>query len=69
MERIWEAIDATLEVPSGAAYGRGMPFFKLAYVEVLREGMRAHRATFQTYPPKRVMSLRAPGSGAAPPTA
>ena len=32
---------------------------KLAYLEVLREGMRAHLASFQTYPPKRVMGLRA----------
>ena len=32
---------------------------KLAYLEVLREGMRAHLATFQVYPPKRVMGLRA----------
>ncbi len=40
---------------------------KLAYVEVLREGMRAHLATFQAYPPKRVMGLRAPAPGAPPP--
>jgi len=42
---------------------------KLAYVEVLREGMRAHLATFQAYPPKRVMGLRAPAPSGAPPTA
>ena len=36
---------------------------KLAYIEVLREGMRAHLATFQAYPPKRVMGLRAPAPG------
>jgi arylsulfatase len=35
---------------------------KLAYLEVLREGMRAHLGTFRTYPPKRVMGLAA-GSG------
>jgi hypothetical protein len=34
---------------------------KLAYLEVLREGMRAHLATFHAYPPKRVMGLRAGG--------
>jgi arylsulfatase len=34
---------------------------KLAYLEVLREGMRAHLATFQAYPPKRVTGLRASG--------
>jgi hypothetical protein len=32
---------------------------KLAYLEVLREGMRDHLATFQAYPPKRVMGLGA----------
>jgi len=32
---------------------------KLAYLEVLREGMRAHLATFKTHPPKRVMGLKA----------
>ncbi len=42
---------------------------KLAYLEVLREGMRAHLATFQAYPPKRVMGLRAPAAGAAKPPA
>jgi arylsulfatase len=42
---------------------------KLAYVDVLREGMRAHLATIQAYPPKRVMGLRAPAPGAAPPPA
>jgi hypothetical protein len=26
---------------------------------MLREGMRAHLATFSAYPPKRVMGLRA----------
>jgi len=30
-----------------------------ARTEVLREGMRGHLATFQAYPPKRVMGLRA----------
>lgn len=34
---------------------------KLAYLEVLREGMREHLATFRTYPPKRVMGLAASG--------
>jgi hypothetical protein len=42
---------------------------KLAYLEVLREGMRAHLATFQAYPPKRVMGLRAPAAGPAQPPA
>jgi hypothetical protein len=42
---------------------------KLAYLEVLREGMRAHLATFQAYPPKRVMGLRAPAPGPAQPPA
>lgn len=32
---------------------------KLAYLEVLGEGMRDHLATFQAYPPKRVMGLAA----------
>ena len=32
---------------------------KLAYLEVLREGMRDHLATFQAYPPKKVMGLGA----------
>jgi arylsulfatase len=40
---------------------------KLAYLEVMREGMRAHLATFQAYPPKRVMGLR--GAGGPPSTA
>jgi arylsulfatase len=31
---------------------------KLAYLEVMREGLRAHLASYQTYPPKRVMGLR-----------
>jgi len=31
--------------------------------------MRAHLATFQTYPPKRVMGLRAPAPGPAQPPA
>ena len=31
--------------------------------------MRAHLATFQAYPPKRVMGLRAPAPGATPPPA
>jgi arylsulfatase A-like enzyme len=39
---------------------------KLAYLEVLREGMRAHLATFQAYPPKRVMGLRAPAPDRPP---
>jgi arylsulfatase len=42
---------------------------KLAYLEVLREGMRAHLATFQAYPPKRVMGLRASAPGPAQPPA
>ena len=33
----------------------------LAYLEVLREGMRDHLATFQAYPPKKVMGLGAEG--------
>ena len=32
---------------------------KLAYLEVMREGMRAHLASYQAYPPKRVMGLKA----------
>lgn len=32
---------------------------KLAYLEVMREGMREHLGTFRTYPPKRVMGLGA----------
>jgi arylsulfatase A-like enzyme len=40
---------------------------KLAYLEVMREGLREHLATFQRYPAKRVMGLRAPGPAAAPP--
>jgi hypothetical protein len=42
---------------------------KLAYLEVLREGMRAHLATFQAYPPKRIMGLRASAPGPAQPPA
>jgi arylsulfatase A-like enzyme len=37
---------------------------KLAYLEVLREGISAHLATFKAYPPKRVMGLAA---GRTPP--
>ena len=39
---------------------------KLTYLEVLREGMRGHLATFRAHPPKRVMGL---GAGRARPPA
>jgi arylsulfatase len=32
---------------------------KLAYAEVLRDGMRQHLDTFRVYPPKKVLGLRA----------